>query len=74
MMTFLMNHYSRNFVRMIAGTGEVPSTVGFYAHLGIEFSHRIKDFFIENDDHIIIEDGIQLRDMVYMSYNLTKLR
>lgn len=51
---------------MLVGTGDVPSTLGFYHQCGFQESHRIKDFFTDHYDHIMIEDGIQLVDMVYL--------
>jgi len=65
---FLINYYSRRYDRMLVGTGDVPSTVGFYRHCGFIYSHRIENFFIDNYDHPIIEDGIRLKDMVYLKY------
>lgn len=50
---------------LTAGTGEVPSTMGFYTACGFSFSHRLTDFFTDNYCHEIIEDGIVLRDMVF---------
>lgn len=32
---------------------------------GFVYSHIIKDFFTNNYDHIIEEDGIVLKDMIY---------
>lgn len=52
------------------GTGETPSTIGFYQHCGFSYSHRIPDFFTNNYDHAIIEDGIMLRDMAYFHKTL----
>ncbi len=48
------------------GTGEVPSTLGFYKACGFEYSHRVADFFVDNYPHPITEDGVVLRDMVYL--------
>lgn len=53
-----------------AGTGEVPSTTGFYTACGFQFSHRIPDFFVHHYDHPIMEDGKLLKDMVYFSRKL----
>lgn len=53
-----------------AGTGEVPSTMGFYQDCGFQFSHRIPDFFVHYYDHPIVEDGKLLKDMVYFSRKL----
>lgn len=66
----LVNHlftrYSGKYSRMLVGTGEVPSTLGFYKSCGFEYSHRIENFFTDNYDHPMIEDGVLLKDMVYL--------
>ncbi len=64
MIEMLSGHYAGRYETMIVGTGDVPSTVGFYKKCGFEYSHRIPGFFTDNYDHPIIEDGILLRDMV----------
>ena len=55
---------------LLVGTGDSPSTLGFYAKCDFIFSHRVKNFFVENYDHVIIEDGMQLVDMVYLQMAL----
>ena len=50
---------------LLVGTGESPSTLGFYAKCGFVRSHRVKNFFVDNYDHIIIADGKQLVNMVF---------
>ena len=47
------------------GTGDSPATVPFYEKCGFVRSHVIKNFFTDNYDHIIIDGGVQLVDMVY---------
>ncbi len=54
---------------MQVGTGDVPSSIGFYHACGFFESHRIKNFFIDNYNNIIIVDGKQLVDMVYLKRN-----
>ena len=54
---------------MFVGTGDVPSTLNFYIKCGFIKSHRIKNFFTDNYDHMIFEDGKQLIDMVYLKRN-----
>lgn len=49
------------------GTGEAPSTLSFYKACGFTFSHRIPGFFTDNYPAPIIDDGVELRDMVYLS-------
>lgn len=46
--------------------GDVPSALSFYTNCGFIESHRIKNFFIDNYDHPMFEDDIQLVDMVYL--------
>lgn len=51
---------------MFVGTGDIPSILNFYEKCGFTRSHRIKNFFTDNYDHPMYEDGIQLVDMVYL--------
>lgn len=62
---FLFAHYSDCKV-MYVGTGDCHSTLSFYNACGFIESHRIKNFFTDNYDHPMFEDGKQLIDMVYL--------
>lgn len=62
---FLFSYYSDCAV-MLVGTGECPSTLNFYKKCGFVESHRIKNFFTDNYDHPMFEDGKQLVDMIYL--------
>ena len=62
----IVNHYAGLYSSMIVGTGDVPSAVGFYQSCGFERSHRIENFFTDNYDHQMFEDGVLLKDMVYL--------
>jgi hypothetical protein len=42
----------------------------FYGRCGFTYSHRLKDFFVKNYRHPIVEDGILLQDMVYLKKKL----
>lgn len=66
LINYLFTHYSGKYNQMIVGTGDVPSAVGFYKSCGFEYSHRIENFFTDNYDHQMIEDGVLLRDMIYL--------
>ena len=66
MLNFLFRFYGKNYETLLVGTGDVQTTIGFYEHCGFAFSHRVKDFFLKNYDHPIIENGVQLKDMVYL--------
>lgn len=72
LINYLINHYSGKYTQMIVGTGDVPSTLGFYQSCGFEYSHRIENFFIDNYDHLMIEQSILLKDMVYLKYSLNE--
>ncbi|MDY5941448.1 MAG: GNAT family N-acetyltransferase [Eubacteriales bacterium] len=65
MIEWLSDRYRSDFRIMQVGTGESPLTLPFYEKCGFQFSHRIKDFFLVNYDHPIVEGGVRLIDMVY---------
>lgn len=52
--------------KIVLGTGETPSTVRFYKSCGYSYSHRIPNFFTDNYPDPIIEEGVTLRDMIYL--------
>lgn len=58
---------------MIVGTGDSVATVSFYKSCGFTYSHTIPDFFTQNYDHIIIEDGKILKDMLYFKKALKSI-
>lgn len=62
----LLFYYSEKYNQMIVGTGDVLSSVEFYKSCGFEYSHRIENFFTDNYDHQMFEDGVLLKDMVYL--------
>lgn len=66
MIDFLIRTFSTTYSVLQVGTGDSPLTVPFYEKCGFKRHHIIKDFFINNYDHPIIEAGVQLRDMVYL--------
>lgn len=66
LINYLLTHYAGKYNQMIVGTGDVPSTIGFYNSCGFEYSHRIENFFTDNYDHQMIEDGVLLKDMIYL--------
>lgn len=62
---FLFSHYT-DCKTMLVGTGDIPSILSFYKKCGFTESHRIENFFTDNYDHPIYENGIQLVDMIYL--------
>ena len=69
---FISDYYKNEFKTMTVGTGETPAILAFYRGCGFEISHRVKNFFTENYDHPMYEEGIQLVDMIYLKKDLDK--
>lgn len=70
LLNHIFSHYKGKYTTMFVGTGDVPWIIYFYQKNGFKISHRIKDFFTDNYDHAMFEDGVQLIDMVYLSKKL----
>lgn len=66
LVNYILDHYSDKCKTMLVGTGDSPLTIPFYEHCGFTISHRVKNFFTDNYNHPIFENGIQLVDMVYL--------
>lgn len=64
MVDFVWEYYPDLTILQL-GTGDSPSTMGFYQALGFQEFRRETDYFIYNYDHPIYEEGKQLRDRVY---------
>lgn len=67
---YIFNYYQQKYAYITVGTGANTSTVGFYERCGFIKSHCIKNFFIDNYDHYIYENNIQLKDMQYLKRSL----
>jgi GNAT superfamily N-acetyltransferase len=70
LMEYLSDYYKNKYNTMFVGTGETPSTLSFYKRCGFEYSHRIDNFFTNNYDYPIVEEGVRLVDMIYLKKNL----
>lgn len=62
---YVCNKYKNDFSVIQVGTGNSPLTVPFYKKCGFVKSHIIKNFFTDNYDRAIYEDGVLLKDMIY---------
>lgn len=67
LLNYIFAYYKDKYKTMLVGTGDTPITIRFYERNGFNISHRVKNFFTDNYDHLIFEDGVQLVDMVYLS-------
>ena len=63
---FLLEHYKDRYHTLLVGTAEDTYTEDFYKQCGFTYSHRIPNFFTDNYDHPMYEDGKLLKDMVYL--------
>jgi len=70
MIQHLLAYYHGRGRLLQAGTGAGSSTTAFYEKCGFHAGKTVKDFFTDNYDHPIMEDGIQITDMVYYQREL----
>jgi ribosomal protein S18 acetylase RimI-like enzyme len=66
MIRFIIKTIEEKGKQLLVGTGESDRIISFYEGFGFEYSHTIKDFFVDNYNHEMYEDGKQLRDMIYL--------
>jgi len=70
LLSHLFAYYKGSYKTMLVGTGDSPTTIPLYQKNGFTLSHRVKNFFTENYDHPMFEEGSQLIDMVYLKRSL----
>ena len=68
MVRHLIKHHEKLCKKLIVGTGDTEKILIFYEKFGFKYSHTVKDFFLINYDHKIFEDGVQLKDMIYLKF------
>lgn len=70
LIAFIVDYYKKSGSELYVGTGNNPRILRFYERCGFVKSHVVKNFFTDNYDHPIYEDGQQLIDMIYLKKNL----
>ena len=73
MLKYIIKEYRNKCKVLLLGTGDNEKILSFYGKFGFEYSHTIKDFFVDNYDHEMYEDGKQLKDMVYLKLDCSKV-
>lgn len=68
---YLEQYYQNKARTLIVGTGEGSDNLIFYQKCGYQLAHLVPNFFLEHYDHPIFENGIQLKDMRYLSKQIT---
>jgi GNAT superfamily N-acetyltransferase len=72
MVMHIIENYQNKCNTLLVGTGESSRIISFYEKCGFTYSHKIKDFFINNYDHKMYEEGKQLKDMIYLKIMFNK--
>jgi len=62
----IAGYYKNRYNKIILGTGDVPGILAFYERRGFTQTHRLPDYFTLCYDHPVIEDGVLLKDKVYL--------
>ena len=74
-----VNKNKKQFISLLLLADEQESMVDCYLEKGTMYvleecgfvrSHKIPNFFTDNYDHLIYEDGVQLIDMVYLQRHI----
>lgn len=60
----ICNYYRDKYTSILVGTAD--NGIEFYEKCGFKISHKIKNFFIDNYDIPIYDDGVQCIDMIYL--------
>ncbi len=66
LISYIADYYKESGNELYVGTGDSPAILNFYEKCGFVRSHVVKNFFIDNYDHPMYEDGQQLVDMIYL--------
>lgn len=70
LISYLVDYYKNSGSELYVGTGDSPMTLNFYEKCGFVRSHIVKNFFVDNYDHPMYENGQQLVDMIYLKRTL----
>ena len=70
LINYIFEYYKDKCKTMFVGTGDSDWIISFYKSCGFETSHKIDNFFIDNYDHPMYENGKQLIDMIYLKRDL----
>lgn len=68
LLRYAAGHYASVAARLLVGTSE--SGVPFYTACGFRYSHTLRDFFVDNYDEPIYENGVRCVNMIYLQQDL----
>ena len=64
LIALICEYYKGKYTSILVGTAD--NGIEFYEQCGFKISHKIKNFFIDNYDIPIYDDGVQCIDMIYL--------
>lgn len=70
MIEFICARYKDSATELLVGTGENPDTLEFYRKNKFSYAFTRHNFFTDNYDHPIIENGRTLADMLVLRRSL----
>ena len=66
LISFIADYYRDSAKELYVGTGDSPLILEFYEKCGFTKSHVVKNFFIDNYNHAMYDNGHRLVDMIYL--------
>jgi ribosomal protein S18 acetylase RimI-like enzyme len=64
---YVFNRYKDRYAIMLVGTSDATQdTLRFYKRCGFQYSHTIKNFFIDNYREPVFDGGVQCVDMIVL--------
>ncbi|MBT3318879.1 MAG: GNAT family N-acetyltransferase [Clostridia bacterium] len=71
MIDYICDYYKNNYEFMEVGTADTSiGNIRFYERNGFAVTHQIDNFFVDNYDEPIYENGVQCRHMVMLQRSL----
>lgn len=70
---FVEKTFKNKFKYIILGTGDSPLTIPFYTKLGFKRYEIIENYFLENYNHEIIENGVLLKDLIILKKKIGEI-
>jgi GNAT superfamily N-acetyltransferase len=70
MIKYIVESYKSKGGLLLVGTGEDERILTFYKKFGFEYSHTVKNFFVDSYDHKMFANGKQLKDMICLKMEL----
>lgn len=70
---FVEKTFKNKYKYIILGTGDSPLTIPFYTKLGFKRYEIVENYFLENYNHEIIENGVLLKDLIILKKKIGEI-